>query len=250
MPLTPDQLERYKRHILLPEIGGQGQQALLDARVLVVGAGGLGCPILAYLAAAGVGHIRLCDDDGVALSNLQRQILFTTDDIGKPKATMAAERLQAINPDCTVEAIEARLTTNNAKELLDGIDLVIEGVDNFDARYALNDACLETGTPFLSAAIGRFDGQVALFTPGPDQPCYRCLVPETPPDAADCETQGVLGAVPGIVGAVAAMEAIRFLTGFGEPLAGHVLIYNGMNATTRRVKLPRDPACPACSAKG
>ena len=251
MTLTRDQLERYRRHILLPEIGGQGQQALLDARVTIIGAGGLGAPMLLYLAAAGIGKIRLCDDDVVSLSNLQRQVLYVGDDLGKSKVSAAAQRLTALNPDCRVEPVASRLTPDNAHPLIADADLVIEGVDNFEPRFAVNDACLSAGKPLLSAAIGRFDGQVALFAPHLDeeQPCYRCFVPEIPPDAADCETQGVLGAVPGIVGSLAAMEAIRFLTGFGAPLAGHMLIFNGMDSTTRRVKLPRDPACPACGGR-
>ena len=248
MALTPDELERYRRHLLLPEIGGQGQQALKEASVLVAGAGGLGSPILLYLAAAGLGRIILCDDDAVSLSNLQRQVLFSTASIGEPKVTAAARRLADLNPHCQVVPQQARLTAGNATRLLAGVDLIIDGIDSFEGRFAINEASLASGIPLLSAAIGRFDGQLSLFTPGPDQPCYRCLVPEIPPDAADCEIQGVLGAVPGILGSMAAMEAIRFLTGFGESLAGHLLLYNGMNGTVRLVKLPKDPACPACAA--
>ncbi len=246
MPLTPDQIERYKRHILLPEVGGQGQQKLLSGRVLVVGAGGLGCPILSCLSGAGVGHIGICDDDIVALSNLQRQTLYTTEDIGAPKVDVAIQRLSALNPDVTFIPHTARLTEENADKLVGDYDLVIEGVDNFGARYALNDACIAARTPLVSAAIGKFDGQVAVFHGHEtDQPCYKCFVPEEPEDFADCELEGVLGAVPGTVGHLAAMEVIKEITGLGPSLKGQLLIYSGLTGESRRVRLRRDPACPA-----
>ncbi|MCI5047521.1 MAG: HesA/MoeB/ThiF family protein [Aquisalinus sp.] len=246
MPLTPDQIERYKRHILLPEVGGQGQQKLLNASVLVVGAGGLGCPILSCLTAAGVGHIGICDDDTVALSNLQRQTLYTIEDIDKPKVAIAIQRLSPLNPDVTFTAYTERLTDENAEDLISNYNLVIEGVDNFSARYALNDACIAARKPLVSAAIGKFDGQVAVFHGHEtDQPCYKCFVPEEPEDFADCELEGVLGAVPGTVGHMAAMEVIKEITGLGPSLTGHLLIYSGLTGETRRVKLLRDPACPA-----
>ncbi|WP_306251755.1 molybdopterin-synthase adenylyltransferase MoeB [Parvularcula sp. IMCC14364] len=246
MSLTPDQIERYKRHILLPEIGGQGQQKLLAAKVLVIGAGGLGCPVLSCLAAAGVGTIGICDDDTVALSNLQRQTLYTTDDIGQPKVSVAISRLTALNPDIDFIAHRQRLTAHNAQSLVRGYDLILEGVDNFTSRYALNDACIAARKPLISAAIGKFDGQVASFRGYEEgQPCYQCFVPETPAEFANCELEGVVGAVPGTVGNLAAMEAIKVITGLASDLAGHILIYNGLSGETRRVKLPRDPACPA-----
>ena len=246
MTLSPDQIERYKRHILLPELGGQGQQKLLNARVLVVGAGGLGCPILQYLAAAGVGTIGICDDDEVALSNLQRQTLFTTADIGRHKVDVAIDRLAAINPEIDLVACKARITDENVTTLIRDYDLVVEGIDNFAGRYALNSACLKSSKPLISAAIGKFDGQVAVFTPWSDEtaPCYRCLVPETPDEFVDCELEGVLGAVPATVGGLAAMEVIKQITGLGDSLAGHLLIYSGLSGETRRVRLSRDPACP------
>ena len=247
MPLSADQLTRYKRHILLPEIGGQGQQKLLKARIIVIGAGGLGCPILQYLVAAGIGQIDLYDDDVVELSNLQRQILFTTDDIGKPKATIAAQKLSALNPDTTINTFLKRVNTPTDIDDLASANLLIEGVDNFSTRFLLNKACLEARTPFLSAAIGRFDGQLCLFTAfEKDQPCYQCFVPEIPPDAADCETQGMLGAVPGIIGAMAASEALKLVTGFIPSRAGSMVLLDGHTNNTRVVKLRKDPACPTC----
>lgn len=247
--LSPEQVERYKRHILLPEIGGAGQQKLRKARLLVVGAGGLGCPILSYLVAAGVGQISICDPDLVALSNLQRQVLFCTDDIGKPKAEVAARHLARLNPDCTLVPHSTRLDDSNAAQMIAGHDLVIEGVDNFQTRYALNRACLAARVPLVSAAIGRFEGQVAVFAPwaGAALPCYQCFVPEEPPDAADCEAMGVLGVVPGVVGALAAGEALKELTGFAPSSAGRILLFNGLTGESRAIGLRRDPACPACA---
>ena len=198
MALSAEELERYQRHILLPEIGGQGQQKLREARLIVIGAGGLGCPALQYLVAAGIGQIDLYDDDSVSLSNLQRQVLFTTEDIGKPKVEIARQRLTALNPHTHIRTFQKRISHANDIEDLASATLLLEGVDNFETRFLLNDVCIAAQTPFLSAAIGRFDGQIGLFTPWQkDQPCYRCFVPETPPDAADCETMGVLGSVPG-----------------------------------------------------
>lgn len=247
LPLTDDQLERYARHILLREIGGTGQRKLLDAKVLVVGAGGLGAPALMYLAAAGVGTIGVVDDDIVSLSNLQRQVIFATDEVGAPKGDMAQRRLNAINPDVAVSVHQARLTEANAKDLIAPYDLVLDGCDNFETRFAVNDACLALGKPLVSAAIGEFDGQLAVFHPGREgQPCYRCFVPEIPDGAARCTEQGVVGALAGVMGTWAALEAVKQIAGFGESLAGQLVLFDGLSAATRKVRLRRDPACPAC----
>ncbi len=249
-PLSDDQLERYARHILLREIGGAGQRKLLDARVLVVGAGGLGAPALMYLAAAGVGTIGIVDDDTVALSNLQRQVIFDSGEIGAPKAETAAARLRAINPDVTVNVHRVRLTAANAQKLIGPYDLVLDGCDNFETRFAVNDAVVQLGKVLVSAAIGEFDGQLAVFRPDRVlQPCYRCFVPEEPDYAARCTEQGVIGALPGVMGSWAALEALKTLAGFGTSLSGHLVLFDGLSAVTRKVKLRRDPACPACGDK-
>lgn len=201
MSLTPDEVERYRRHLLLPEVGGQGQQRLKSAKVALVGLGGLGCPMASYLAAAGVGHLKLIDGDRVELSNLQRQPLFSPNDVGSPKVQVAGRVLRQQNPAVEIDAIAHHLGANNASDLTAGCDLVIEGVDRFAPRYVLNAACHDAKIPLLSAAIGRFDGQIALFPMTATSACYRCLVPSIPEDAADCETQGVLGAVPGLLAA-------------------------------------------------
>lgn len=246
MSLSAGEIERYKRHLLLKEIGGQGQQRLKAARVAVIGAGGLGSPILAYLAAAGVGAIRIVDGDHVELSNLQRQTLYGMDDLGAPKAATAAAALTAINPEGAYEAHGIHLDNENAGDLIDGCDLVIEGVDRFPPRYIVNEACRKAGVPLLSSAIGRFDGQVALFPMDAASACYRCLVPEIPEDAADCETEGVLGAVPGVVGSLAALEAIKHLVRMDGALQSELLVYQGLEARMRRIKVPKDPSCPVC----
>ncbi len=247
LPLTDDQLERYARHILLREIGGTGQRKLLDAKVLVVGAGGLGAPALMYLAAAGVGTIGVVDDDIVSLSNLQRQVIFATDEVGAPKGDMAQRRLNAINPDVAVTVHQVRLTEANAKDLIAPYDLVLDGCDNFETRFAVNDACLALGKPLVSAAIGEFDGQLAVFRPDrKTQPCYRCFVPEIPEGVANCTEQGVVGALAGVLGTWAALEAVKELAGFGDSLTGNIVLFDGLSAVTRKVRLKRDPECPAC----
>jgi adenylyltransferase/sulfurtransferase len=247
MPLTAEQTERYRRHLLLPEIGGQGQQALLSASILVVGAGALGSAALPYLAAAGVGRIGVCDGDRVELSNLQRQAIFRTEDVGRPKAEVASERLGGLNPDVRWTVHGTFLDEDNADALLAPYDLALEGLDRYAPRFVLNAACLRARKPFVSSAIGRFGGQVALFRLGVgDQPCYACLVPEAPDDEATCEAEGVLGATAGVVGALAASLAIRTICGVGEP-EGRLTIYDGLAGTMRTVRLPRDPAC-LCAA--
>lgn len=247
MSLSPEERDRYLRHLLLREVGGQGQRALKAAKVLVIGAGGLGCPILQYLTMAGIGTIGICDADTVSLSNLQRQTLYTTDDVGKLKVDRAVARLSQMNPHVIFHQHPVYLTEENAADLIAPYDLIIEGLDRYAPRYVLNKACLEAGKPFLSAAIGRFDGQVALFAPGQDDhPCYACLVPAAPDDEALCETEGVLGAVPGVVGSLAAMEAIKLICRIAPSLHNTLLIYQGFEGTIRRVTVPKDPGCPVC----
>jgi adenylyltransferase/sulfurtransferase len=248
--MTPEQRERYARHILLREVGGQGQQKLIAARVLVVGAGGLGSPILSYLAAAGVGTIGIADNDTVALSNLQRQTLFRTEDVGRGKTEAAADAIARLNPHVKTQA-HPRITAENARAIVRGHDLVVEGVDNFAARYALNRACIAERKPLVSAAVGRFEGQLSKFKPFADPgvlPCYRCLVPEEPPRDAqvNCAEEGVMGAVTGVMGTLAAMEALKELLSVGDSLAGRLMLYDGLAGTFRTVRLPADPQCPDC----
>jgi molybdopterin/thiamine biosynthesis adenylyltransferase len=246
--VRPEAVERYARHLVLKEIGGPGQQALLAARVAIVGAGGLGGPAGLYLAAAGIGQMTFIDDDVVEASNLQRQVQFTSADIGKSKAGIMAAHLPRLNPDVKTKAVQARLTGGNAQPLLSGHDLVLSGVDNFESRFAINDACLALALPHVSGALGRFDGQVSTFGGKGTGPCYRCFVPEAPPQAESCAQAGIVGALAGIIGSFMALEAIKLLTGAGEPLIGRVWIYDGLRATSRTVSLPRDENCPACGA--
>lgn len=247
--LTDTQLDRYARHIILPHIGGAGQAKLLAAHVLVVGAGGIGCPALQYLAAAGVGTITIVDDDIVSLSNLQRQVLFGEDDIGRSKVEVAKAALARINPDVTVRALQQRLTAQNGAAMLDGVDIVLDGSDNFATRLAVNDICVEAQVPLVSAAIGQFQGQVGTFAGWQaEAPCYRCFVGDAF-DAEDCDTcaeNGVLGAMTGMMGGFAAMEAVRALTGFGEDQTGKIHIYDGLKPEMRTIKLHKDPSCSTC----
>ena len=248
MDLTDVQLERYARHIVLPDIGGAGQQKLLAARVLVIGAGGLGAPCLQYLAAAGVGTLGIVDDDVVALSNLQRQVIHDTDRIGLAKTASAAAALARINPDVQVMRHDVRLTAENAATLIADYDIIADGCDNFATRLIVSDACLAQARPLVSAAVGRFDGQLATFRGHEaDKPCYRCLVPAAPAEAeATCAEAGVLGALTGVMGAMQALEVVREIVGFGEGLAGRLLLYDALSARMRTLTLPKDPACPAC----
>ena len=241
---TDDDVERYARHLVLAEIGGPGQQKLAAARVLIVGAGGVGGPAALYLAAAGVGTITLIDPDMVALSNLQRQILFTGDDIGRPKVEAGADRLTALNPRVHIETVAGSLTAANARALIAGHDAVLDGTDDFLTRFAVNAACVAEDVPLVSGALGRWSGQVGVFT---CRPCYQCLVPEIPPDAETCARVGVVGALAGVVGAMAALEAIKLITGAGEPLTGRLMLYEGLSATARTVRITADPDCPVCS---
>ena len=247
--LSDEQLERYARHILLREIGGAGQRKLLEAKVLVVGAGGLGAPALMYLAAAGVGTIGIVDDDIVSLSNLQRQVIFATDEVGAAKVDMAQRRMAAINPDVAVTVHKVRLSEANAADLIAPYDLVLDGCDNFETRFAVNAACVAQGKTLVSAAIGEFDGQLAVFRADrATQPCYRCFVPDIPEGVASCTEQGVVGALAGVMGTWAALEVVKEIAGFGVSLTGHLLLLDGLSAATRKVKLRRDPACACCGA--
>jgi molybdopterin/thiamine biosynthesis adenylyltransferase len=248
--LTDSQLERYARHIVLKEIGGAGQLRLLSTRVAVVGAGGIGCPAIAYLAAAGVGNIRVIDPDTVALSNLQRQILYGTADLGHHKAEAAHAAVSRLNPDVHLVAINKRIDADNAAILLRDVDVILDGCDNFETRLAVSDAATAARIPLVSAAVGGFDGQVGVWRGWEQaQPCYRCLVGADParPDAS-CADQGIVGAVTGIVGSLAALEAIRLLVPFGEDMAGKMLVTDLMTRNFRSVRVTADPACPACAA--
>lgn len=244
MAFSPTEVERYARHLVLAEIGGPGQQALARATVLIVGAGGVGSPAALYLAAAGVGTLRIIDGDTVALSNLQRQILFDTADIGRPKVEAAAGRLAAINPHIEIQALDHPLTAANAASVIAGANVVLDGTDDFGIRHIVNGACVAAGVPLVSGALGRWSGQVGVFA---GRPCYRCLVPESPPDAETCARVGVVGALAGVIGAMAALEAIKILTGAGQPLTGRLLLYDGLSATSRTVTVTADPACPVCA---
>jgi len=247
MNLSQDQIKRYTRHILLPEVGVSGQKKLLDAKVLVVGAGGLGCPISLYLAAAGVGTIGLVDFDVVDASNLQRQVLFTTEDVGKPKVEAAARRLKALNPDVKVNTYAVALRSDNIMDILKNYDMIIDGTDNFPTRYLTNDAAVLQGKPNIYGSIFRFEGQVTVFKT-PEGPCYRCLYPEPPPpgEVPSCAEGGVMGAMVGTVGSIQATEAIKLITGAGKPAIGKFVIYNSLDMQVRVLKLHKDPACPIC----
>lgn len=243
-PARPD-LQRYSRHILLREIGGPGQGRLAAARVLVVGAGGIGAPVLLYLAGAGVGRIRVVDDDRVALSNLQRQVIFTTADLDRPKVTAAVDRLAALNPGLRIEPVEARFTPG----LLDGCDLVIDGTDSFATRRAVNAACVAAGVPLLSAAVTQWEGQLTLFDPARGAPCHACLFPVEPAPglAPACAEAGVAGPLPGILGSMAALEAVKEIAGAGTSLRGRLLLFDGLHGETRMVNVRRNLACPVCA---
>lgn len=250
--LTEAEFERYARHLILEEVGEEGQARLLSSRVLVVGAGGLGSPMLLYLAAAGVGTLGIVDDDTVDLSNLQRQIVHATGRIGALKVESARETLAAVNPDIVVEAHALRLDASNAAALVSHYDLVADGSDNFATRYLLNDVCFAERRTLVGAALSPFDGQLSTFKAylGPPHPCYRCLFREPPP--ADlvprCETAGILGAVAGVVGTLQATEVLKELLGLGESLSGTLLLYDALRAGFHKIAVPRDPDCPTCGA--
>lgn len=244
---TDEHLLRYSRQILLPEIGIQGQQRLLDASVLVVGCGGLGSPIALYLAAAGVGHLLLADADRLDLSNLQRQIAHGQADLGRCKAESARDALARINPDCRVEAICERLDLDGLRGLVARVGLVLDATDNFATRFAINRACREAAVPLVSGAAIRWEGQVSVFPGRPGTPCYRCLYSESGADELTCSTTGVVAPLVGIIGSVQALEAIKLLTGSGESLAGRLLLFDGLLGQWRSLRLNPDPLCPICS---
>jgi sulfur-carrier protein adenylyltransferase/sulfurtransferase len=245
--LTPDQRARYSRHLLIPEVGEEGQQRLLDSRALLIGAGGLGSPAAYYLAAAGVGTIGIVDDDVVDTSNLQRQIIHTTERVGMNKGESARIAIEALNPDVQVNVHPFRVNKDNVLDLLAGYDVILDGADNFPTRYLLNDASLMTRTPLVHASILRFEGHATVFRPH-DGPCYRCLFPEPPPPelAPACGEAGVLGILPGVMGNLQANEALKILLGIGEPLVGRLLIYDALEMDFTQLKLRRNPDCPAC----
>lgn len=251
LTLRGDQRSRYSRHLLLPEVGEAGQAALLDARVLLVGAGGLGSPAALYLAAAGVGTLGIVDHDVVDVSNLQRQILHGTDRIGSPKVESAGETLRNINPDVDVVPYKERLSADNAVDLVSAHDVVVDGADNFPTRYLLNDASLRARRPVVHGSVFRFEGQATVFQPY-EGPCYRCLSPSPPPAdlAPSCAEAGVLGVVPGIIGSIQALETIKLILSIGDPLIGTLLAFDALEGEFRRLTFRRDPACPACSDEG
>ena len=247
---TDDEITRYSRHILLAEVGGTGQARLRDARVLLIGAGGLGSPLLLYLAAAGIGTIGLVDDDTVDLTNLQRQIAHTTERLGQPKVKSAGEAARAINPAVVIEQHQTRLTADNAMQLISAYDLVCDGSDNFDTRFLVADACVLAARTLVSAAVLRFDGQLSTFKPhaDPDGPCYRCLHPAPPPPGLvpSCSEAGILGAVTGVMGSLQATEVLKEVMGIGEGLSGRLLIWDALAARIRTIRLRKDPACALC----
>jgi adenylyltransferase/sulfurtransferase len=246
--LSDEDLQRYSRHIILPEVGEQGQKKLLAGKVLLVGAGGLGCPTALYLTAAGVGTIGLVDADVVDRSNLQRQILFSEDMIGKPKVEAARERLLQLNPGVTVNTHFELLTSVNAMQMLDGYDIIVNGCDNFPTRYLVNDAAVLSGKPVVDGSIFRFEGQATVYNSADGGPCYRCLYPEPPPpgEVPSCAEGGVLGILPGTIGMVQATEVVKLLIGMGTPLVGRMMLYDALDMKFRELKLRRNPDCPVC----
>lgn len=245
-PFTPEQLKRYSRHIIMPQVGGTGQRKLLEAKVLLIGAGGLGSPTALYLAAAGVGTLGIVDFDVVDFSNLQRQILHDTDDVGRPKVVSAQETLNDINPDVKIVPYDMKLTSENVMEIIDGYDIVVDGSDNFATRYLVNDACFLAGKTNVHGSIFLFDGQATVFKPG--EGCYRCLYPSPPPPGMvpSCAEAGVFGVLPGIIGSIQAVETIKLILGVGQPLINRLLLFDALEMTFREVKLRRDRQCPLC----
>ncbi len=247
MEFSEEQLKRYSRHIILPEVGGKGQKKISGAKVFIIGAGGLGCPVGYYLTAAGVGTIALMDNDIVELSNLQRQIAHSVKTIGVNKADSARNTFEALNPDVNVIAIKDRINNKNILESIKDYDIIVDGSDNFPTRYLVNDACVMLKKPLVSGAILRFEGQVTTILPG-DGPCYRCLfeIPPPPGLVPSCQEAGVLGVLPGIIGALQATEVLKIILGKGSPLKGQLLIYDALRTNFRKVKIPKNPDCPIC----
>src|SRR5712671_1955604 len=247
--LSNEEVLRYSRHLIMPEVGMEGQQKLKAARVLCIGTGGLGSPLALYLSAAGVGTLGLVDFDVVDFTNLQRQVIHFTSDVGRPKLESAREKIAAINPYVDVKTFETRLTSQNALEIFSDFDIIVDGTDNFPTRFLVNDACVFTGKPNVYGSIFRFEGQASVFATK-DGPCYRCLYPEPPPPGLvpSCAEGGVLGVLPGVVGCIQATEAIKLIIGAGEPLIGRFLIFDALRMKFRELKLKKDPDCPVCSA--
>ena len=245
--LSKEEILRYSRHLIMPEVGMEGQLKLKQARVLCIGTGGLGAPLGLYLAAAGVGHIGLVDFDVVDFTNLQRQVLFGTSDVGRPKITAAADRLRNLNPEIRIDAVEERLSSENALELFRDYDIIVDGTDNFPTRYLVNDACVLLGKPNVYGSIFRFEGQITVFG-YPDGPCYRCLYPEPPPPGLvpSCAEGGVLGVLPGIVGTIQAAETLKLIIGKGQPLIGRLLLFDALGMKFRELRLRKNPDCPVC----
>ena len=247
---TDEQIERYSRHIILPEVGGSGQQKMLEARVLLLGAGGLGSPAAYYLAAAGIGNLGIVDFDRVDLSNLQRQIIHSTERIGMLKTESAKKTIEALNPDVNISLYNERLDSSNIMNLIEGYDYIVDGSDNFPTRYLVNDACIMRNKTLIHGSIYRFEGQVTVFKPG-DGPCYRCLYPEPPPPGMvpNCQEGGVLGVLAGVIGNLQVVEVLKLILGIGKPLVGKLLIYDALNTEFRSLRLRRDANCPICGEK-
>ncbi|MBI4680072.1 MAG: molybdopterin-synthase adenylyltransferase MoeB [Nitrospirae bacterium] len=247
MDFTAEQLQRYSRHIILPGVGGKGQKKISDAKVFIIGAGGLGCPVGYYLSAAGVGTIAFIDNDNVELSNLQRQIAHSMKTLGMNKADSAKKTFEALNSDVNVIAIKDRITNKNILDLIKNYDIIVDGSDNFPTRYLVNDACVMLKKPLVSGAILRFEGQVTTILPG-EYPCYRCLFEDPPPPGLvpSCQEAGVLGVLPGVIGALQATEVLKLILGKGKPLAGQLLIYDALGTNFRKVKIPKNPDCAIC----
>ncbi len=245
--LREDQIERYSRQIILPNVGGKGQEKLLAAKVLIIGAGGLGSPAALYLAAAGIGTVGIVDSDKVELNNLQRQIIHSIKDVGRSKAESARDRINAINEDVKVTTYNLRLTSENILDIIKNYDIVVDGSDNFPTRYLVNDACILSKKPLSHGGIFRFDGQAITIIPG-QSACYRCLFPEPPPPGLvpSCQEAGILGAVAGVIGVIQANEVLKFVLGLGSLLCGKLLVFNALESSFRQVKVPKDPKCPVC----
>ncbi len=248
MALNSEQERRYARHVVLPEIGQEGQEKLLASKVLVIGAGGLGSAVIAYLSAAGIGHIGIIEPDRVELSNLQRQVLFETADIGRGKAQAARDRIHEVNPDCKVEIFEEKITAQNAKKFISGFDIVADGCDNFETRFAVSDGCMAAKKTLVSAAISGFSAQISTFKPylGNQHPCYRCLVPQMPAREISCAQEGIIGPLAGIMGSMQALEVIKELLGSGRSLSGSLFIMDALSMDIRKVALLPDPFCSFC----
>ncbi|MFC6872293.1 SAMP-activating enzyme E1 [Halobellus marinus] len=248
LDLDPTQLDRYSRHIIMDDVGPEGQRDLLDAEILVLGAGGLGAPIIQYLAAAGIGTIGIADDDEVELSNLQRQVIHGNDDVGRKKVDSAAEFVASLNPDIDVRTHDLRVSPDNVEDLIDGYDFVVDGTDNFQTRYLVNDACTLAGIPFSHGSIFQFEGQVTTFAGTDDSPCYRCMFPEAPPAGMvpNCATAGVLGVLPGTVGCIQATEAVKATLGKGQLLDGRMVFYDALEMEFDTVEITKKDECPVC----